>query len=85
MTYSLRLIEDIALAYHVKAHLIDIDDEIEVSAKDGDVEVQTKALGKKKIANVELIHERVEALENVKSIKVNMRDDYFKQFTGTER
>jgi hypothetical protein len=85
MTYSIRLLKNIELSSRVKASLIDIDPEITVRSEDGNVHVHTKALGKAMKKNVEIIKDRTEKLDGVKSVEVHMSEDLFESIAGGMR
>lgn len=85
MTYSLKLIRNLELRYRVKAHLVDIDNDVRVDSENGNVVVYTKAKGRNKTRNVEMIRERVLQLADVKSVDVRVSEDLFERFAGRMR
>ncbi len=85
MTYSIKLLKNIELSCRVKAHLIDIDPDIEVRSEDGNVHVHTKASGRAMKKNAETIEERAAKLPGVVSVEVHMSEDLFDRIAGEMR
>ncbi|GAB4344886.1 MAG: cytidylate kinase family protein [Candidatus Abyssubacteria bacterium] len=85
MTYSMKLLKNIELSYRVAAHLIDLDPDIRVRSEDGKIDVYTKASGRAKKKNVEIIRERALKLPDVKGVEVHMVEDLFERMAGEMR
>lgn len=85
MTYSVKVMEDIELAYRVRAHLLDIDPEMRVESKAGVVEVYAKVIGKEKQKKRKEIQERAMQMDGVRNVKVHIGEDYFRQLAESLR
>ena len=85
MTYSKKLLKNIELSCRVTAHLIDLDPDVRVRSENGSVHVFTKATGKAKTKNVEIIKERTSNLPDVKDVDVHMSEDLFERIAGEMR
>lgn len=85
MTYSLRCAGNIELACLVKAHLVDIDPDINVRCEEGDVSIHTKAPARVKEKRIALIQERISQLPGVKNVDISIADDLFDRIAGTMR
>jgi hypothetical protein len=79
MTYSRNQMADHELAYRVRALLVDLNPDIRVQSKNGEVTVHTKAHGKERERNLKVIRERIEAIDGVIALKVNVREDMFRR------
>jgi cytidylate kinase len=70
MTYSLRCMKDLELSSRLKALLIDLDPDIAVQAKKGDVRIRTKVSGRAKVKRSKEIQRRIEGQDGVTQVEV---------------
>ncbi len=79
MTYSLQTMRDKECIYKVRALLIDLDPDVHVHCKKGNVVVETKAEKRKMKRNQDMIEERLKNVSEVEQLEIHMREDYFEQ------
>jgi cytidylate kinase len=79
MTYSRNQMADHELAYRVRALLVDLNPDIRVRSKNGEVTVHTKAHGKVRERCLKVIRERVKDSDGVVELKVSVREDLFRR------
>jgi cytidylate kinase len=68
MTYSIQRMEDIELSCRVRAALVDLDPEVRVEAKKGEVRIRARSSGRsteKKMGEIRLIAEKQKAVTKV--------------------
>ncbi len=85
MTYSEHILKDTELAYRAIAELVDLDPDIQVKAREGALEVYTRAKSKQIQAHSELIKKRLEALDDITSLEIHVSEDLFDRMAGTMR
>jgi cytidylate kinase len=85
MTYSLKLMKNLELKYRVKAHLVDLDADVRVDSDGGHITAHTKAGGRNREKNIEIMKKRVLRLAGVKSVEVLVSEDLFERFAGEMR
>lgn len=84
-TYSRQCAKNVELSYRLRALLIDLDPEIQIHCRDGSVEIQTKAYGSAKQKNIDVIHQRLDTIEDIQQLDIKMRDDLFQNYEGIMR
>ncbi|KJR40194.1 cytidylate kinase [Candidatus Magnetoovum chiemensis] len=75
MTYSIKLMENLALAARAKTVLLDIDEDINVRGDDGVLYVHTRAVEKHKEKVIKEIKERTQNLAGVSAVEVEVTKD----------
>jgi cytidylate kinase len=85
MTYSQRCLENLELSYRARAALVELDPDVAVQAENGQVRVRTKASGRSKEGRVAAIRERIGKLEGVRTVEVEVVEDFLDRLAGSLR
>jgi len=85
MTYSIQCMKDIELSSRVRASLIELDPDIAVDAKKGDVRVRTKVSGRAKEKRLQEIRRRTEGLDGVSEVEIEAVADLADQLGRRRR
>jgi len=85
MTYSRNQMADHELAYRVRALLVDLNPDIRVLSQGGEVTVYSKSPGRARERSLKVIRERVETIDGVVKLKVNVREDLFRRMEKGKR
>ncbi len=85
MTYSMQSLKNRECAYRIKSLLIDLDPDIKIHCRAGQVVVEAKAQKRKMEKNKELIKQRLEGLPVVEQFEIQMREDFFERMAVSMR
>jgi cytidylate kinase len=75
MTYSLQCMENLDLSSRVRAALVDLDPEVAVKAKKGEIQIRTRAGGRAKEKRLKETQQRVGKIEGVKKVEIETVTD----------
>ena len=75
MTYSLQFMKDLELSCRLKASLVDLDPDVAVQARKGDVRIRTKVSGRAKEKRLREIQRRTEGQDGVTVVEIEAVTD----------
>ncbi len=85
MSYSIQTAKNIELSYRVKAQLVELDPEIQVRCQSGNVHLQVKCSDRDRERKERLVQERMQEIEDVESIEIQILEDPLDRIAGTMR
>ncbi|MBF0565111.1 MAG: cytidylate kinase-like family protein [Nitrospirae bacterium] len=84
-TYSVNCLKNIALAYSVKASLLDVDRDVNVRASIGNVFIHTRALQREREKRIAVVKKATQGIEGIENLEVIITEDIFAKYVETYR